>query len=172
MKRFKPDARVDQVQEYWTSQHGLALLRGDRDVATCVGCHGVHGILAADDPESWVYPTRVADTCGSCHSDAAKMSDRVLPNGQALPIDQYAKWRRSVHSVAMYEQEDLSAPTCNDCHGNHGATPPGLEGADLCSHVHRVHRVPRQSRCHSSNRRHVRRAPGDTLRLLPRSASG
>jgi hypothetical protein len=137
MKRFKPDARVDQVQEYWTSQHGLALLRGDRDVATCVGCHGVHGILAADDPESWVYPTRVADTCGSCHSDAAKMSDRVLPNGQALPIDQYAKWRRSVHSVAMYEQEDLSAPTCNDCHGNHGATPPGLESVTfVCGQCH------------------------------------
>jgi hypothetical protein len=34
---------------------------------------------------------------------------------------------------------DLSAPTCNVCHGNHGATPPGLDSvANVCGVCHSV----------------------------------
>ncbi|MGB7489193.1 MAG: cytochrome c3 family protein, partial [Thermoanaerobaculia bacterium] len=69
MRRFKPDARVDQEREYWTSHHGIALRDGDLNVATCVDCHGVHGILAAGNPDSLVYPTQVAETCRDCHGD-------------------------------------------------------------------------------------------------------
>src|SRR5207253_7767238 len=32
----------------------------------------------------------------------------------------------SVHAKALLEKGDLTAPTCNDCHGNHGAAPPGV----------------------------------------------
>ena len=34
--------------------------------------------------------------------------------GQPLPIDQYARWRESVHADSLLVREDLSAPTCND----------------------------------------------------------
>lgn len=137
MRRFRPDIRVDQEQEYRTSHHGQALASGDEKVATCVDCHGVHGILRIGDPGSPVHPKRVAETCRSCHGDAKRMEGYRLPDGRPLPIDQYAHWRQSVHAKALLEREDLSAPTCNDCHGNHGATPPGVDSvAFVCGQCH------------------------------------
>jgi hypothetical protein len=137
MRRFNPSARVDQAQEYWTSQHGVSLSQGDENVATCVSCHGVHGIRRPGDPHSMVYPTQVVDTCSNCHADASVMAGYVTANGQPLPVDQAARWRESVHAAAMFEREDLSAPTCNDCHGNHGATPPGLDSITyICGQCH------------------------------------
>jgi hypothetical protein len=137
MKRFKPGARVDQEREYWTSRHGELLKAGDAKVATCVDCHGTHGIVPPADTESPVYPRRVAETCSRCHSDAARMAGYRLPDGRPLPVDQYARWRRSVHAEFLLGREDLSAPTCNDCHGNHGAQPPGIESvAFVCGQCH------------------------------------
>lgn len=137
MKRFRPDARVDQETEYATSHHGVALAQGDVNVATCIDCHGAHGIRRPADPESKVYPTNVAETCASCHADADKMRGYALPGGEPLPVDQYARWRASVHASALHDREDLSAPTCNDCHGNHGASPPGLDSVTfVCGACH------------------------------------
>jgi hypothetical protein len=54
-----------------------------------------------------------------------------------IPTDPYARWRTSVHATALLEREDLSAPTCNDCHGNHGAAPPGLDSVGyVCGQCH------------------------------------
>jgi predicted CXXCH cytochrome family protein len=54
-----------------------------------------------------------------------------------IPSDQYPKYKTSVHAKALYEKQDLSAPTCNDCHGNHGATPPGIASvANVCGQCH------------------------------------
>jgi nitrate/TMAO reductase-like tetraheme cytochrome c subunit len=131
MKKFNPSLRVDQVQEYYTSVHGQRLRNGDTNVATCVSCHGIHGIRPPDDPTSSVYALNVAETCSQCHSSG----DHMQPYG--IPTDQYAKYRSSVHARALYEKHDLSAPTCNDCHGNHGAVPPGLDNvANVCGQCH------------------------------------
>jgi predicted CXXCH cytochrome family protein len=131
MKKFNPSLRVDQVQEYGTSLHGRKLAAGDTKVATCVSCHGVHGIRAPGDPQSTVYAANVAETCSKCHADA----ERMTPYG--IPHDQYDKYKTSVHAKALYEKHDLSAPTCNSCHGNHGAAPPGLTSvANVCGQCH------------------------------------
>jgi predicted CXXCH cytochrome family protein len=54
-----------------------------------------------------------------------------------IPSDQYDKYKTSVHAKALYEKQDLSAPTCNDCHGNHGAAPPGITSvANVCGQCH------------------------------------
>jgi hypothetical protein len=137
MKRFRPDARADQEQIYATSHHGQALAAGDTKVANCVSCHRSHDIRRASDSESSVYPTKVAETCGACHSDAEHMKGYTTDDGRPLPTNQYGLWRHSVHAKTMFEREDLSAPTCNDCHGNHGAAPPGLESvAFVCGQCH------------------------------------
>lgn len=156
MRRFRPDVRVDQEREYWTSHHGLALKRGDTRVATCIDCHGVHGIRKAGDPRAPVYPTRVSQTCGHCHSDATLMAGTKLPNGRPLPTDQLSRWQRSVHAKALLEKGDLTAPTCNDCHGNHGATPPGFDSvAFVCGQCHgREAELFRRSPKHAGFRRH------------------
>jgi len=39
----------------------------------------------------------------------------------------------------MIDRGDLSAPTCNDCHGNHGAAPPGYSWVgNVCGQCHSV----------------------------------
>ncbi|MFZ0060976.1 MAG: cytochrome c3 family protein [Pyrinomonadaceae bacterium] len=131
MKKFNPALRVDQEKEYASSVHGKLLRTGNEKVATCISCHGVHGIRSISDPLSSVYPSNVADTCAKCHSEAARMAEFKIPT------DQYDKYKRSVHAKALYERQDLSAPTCNDCHGNHGATPPGIASvANVCGQCH------------------------------------
>jgi hypothetical protein len=131
MKRFNPAARVDEVAEYLTSAHGRRLAQGDQNVATCIDCHSVHGIKRKTDPESPVYATHVAETCSRCHSDPKTMAP------YSIATDQYARWRISVHANAMFAKNDLTAPTCNDCHGNHGATPPGVQSvAFVCGNCH------------------------------------
>lgn len=131
MKKFNPSLRVDQEGEYATSVHGKLLKSGDQKVATCISCHGVHGIRAVTDPLSSVYASNVAETCAKCHADAEHMQ------GYKIRTDQYAKYKQGVHAKALYERQDLSAPTCNDCHGNHGATPPGIASvANVCGQCH------------------------------------
>jgi predicted CXXCH cytochrome family protein len=38
--------------------------------AVCTDCHGVHDILAIDDPASKVNPANLLETCQKCHPDA------------------------------------------------------------------------------------------------------
>jgi predicted CXXCH cytochrome family protein len=131
MKKFNPALRVDQEKEYSTSVHGKLLKTGNTKVATCISCHGVHGIRAVNDALSSVYPLNVAETCAKCHGQAERMAEFKIPT------DQYAKYKRSVHAKALYDKQDLSAPTCNDCHGNHGAAPPGIASvANVCGQCH------------------------------------
>lgn len=131
MKKFNPSLRVDQEQEYLTSVHGKLLKTGNQKVATCVSCHGVHGIRSVKDPLSSVYAPNVADTCAKCHADAEYMKEYKIPTNQR------DKYKTSAHAQALYERQDLSAPTCNDCHGNHGAAPPGIASvANVCGQCH------------------------------------
>lgn len=144
MRQYNPSARTDQEEEYWTSGHGRRLkasMEGeaseiDLAVATCVDCHGTHGILAVNDSNSSVYPKRVAETCSRCHSDAERMAGRTY-HSRPLGHDQYGQWSQSVHGRAIMEKDDLSAATCNDCHGNHGALPPGVNSvSNACGTCH------------------------------------
>lgn len=131
MKRFNPALRVDQLTEYRTSVHGILNAKGDRTPATCIDCHGAHGIQHVNSPKSPAYATNVPKLCSGCHSDAKKME----PYG--IKTNQFELYMKSVHSAALFDAGDLSAPACNDCHGNHGATPPQVESvANVCGHCH------------------------------------
>lgn len=131
MRKYNPKIRVDQLELYLTSHHGLAFLKGDTRVAVCTDCHGVHGIQAAIMPQSLTFAWNIASTCGQCHSQ------ETLMRNYGLPSQQEADYRASVHARALYEKKDLSAPTCNDCHGNHGATPPEVASvANVCRQCH------------------------------------
>lgn len=131
MRRFNPKARVDQYAEYLTSVHGKKYQGGDKNVATCIDCHGAHGVLAVTNPTSPTYPTNVAATCARCHADRTRMSS------YGIPTDQMEQWSKSVHGTALLKNNDLSAPACNSCHGNHGAAPPGVDSvANVCGQCH------------------------------------
>jgi predicted CXXCH cytochrome family protein len=139
MRRYAPKQRVDQAAEYASSVHGKRLATGDSNVATCASCHGAHGIRVVRDAKSPVFPTSVAGTCATCHANNAHMSGYKLPDGKPLPTHQFADYQKSVHYAALTTGGDLSAPTCNDCHGNHGAVPPGVGSvANVCGTCHAV----------------------------------
>src|SRR5580765_3636219 len=139
MRKFAPRQRVDQATEYSTSVHGKQLAAGDTRVATCVSCHGAHGIRLVNDAKSPVFPTNVASTCATCHANGTRMAAYKLPDGSPLPTGQFADYKKSVHYDAITKGNDLSAPTCNDCHGNHGAVPPGVGAiANVCGSCHTV----------------------------------
>jgi len=139
MRKYAPRQRVDQAAEYATSVHGKQLAAGDSRVATCASCHGAHGIRRVNDAKSPVYPTNVATTCATCHASASHMSGYMLAGKQPLPTNQLALYQQSVHYAALTKGNDLSAPTCNDCHGNHGAAPPGAGSVvNVCGTCHAV----------------------------------
>ncbi|MDH3253201.1 MAG: cytochrome c3 family protein, partial [Ignavibacteria bacterium] len=131
MRDYNPSLPVDQLDKYRTSIHGKQNAKGDANVAECASCHGSHEILQAKDVRSRVYPINLVATCGSCHSNASLM------RRYALPSDQLEKFTKSVHGVSLLEKKDLGAPACNDCHGNHGAVPPGVESiSKVCGTCH------------------------------------
>jgi predicted CXXCH cytochrome family protein len=187
MRRYRPSPRTDQLAEYWTSGHGKTLkATGDPKVATCISCHdkphgsaqepGKHGIRPVDSLASPVYHTNVAKTCAKCHADEKVMAGYQY-HGKPLGHEQYDQWRASVHGQALMEKGDLSAATCNNCHGNHGAVPPAVGSvanacgichgkiADLFSDTRMKHRfieekLPGCATCHGS---HAIHRPSDKM---------
>lgn len=135
--------RSDQLLLYATSGHGRRLAEADDpDVATCVSCHGAHGVLAHTDPRSPVHPARQPETCGSCH-DREELMQRY-----GLRADVGAQFRASVHGQALLERGATNSPACATCHGSHGATPPGVEELGrVCG------------RCHTPARAQFERSP-------------
>jgi predicted CXXCH cytochrome family protein len=131
MRKFDPQVRVDQMSQYLSSAHGRAMTRGETRVATCSDCHTAHAVIRVRDSRSPVAPLQVAKTCAQCHGDAARM--------KAFGHDAraFTDWSSSVHATALLTRGDTSAPTCNTCHGSHGATPPGVtEVASVCAQCH------------------------------------
>jgi hypothetical protein len=133
IQQFNPGLAVDQYEKYLTSVHGKLNAEGDIKVATCVSCHSNHLIFPVKDPRSPVSPMKIPSTCATCHSKTEYMAE------YKIATNQYEEYVKSVHGVALLKNSDLSAPACNSCHGNHGATPPGAENvASVCGHCHQA----------------------------------
>ncbi|MFA6570074.1 MAG: cytochrome c3 family protein [Bacteroidota bacterium] len=131
MKTYNPKLPTDQLSKYYTSLHGEMNKQGNTDVAECVSCHGNHDIKSSKQPYSSVYPLNIPKTCSKCHSDKSKMAK------YNIPTNQYSEYVTSVHGIALLKKQDLSAPVCNSCHGNHGAMPPDVESiSNVCGTCH------------------------------------
>lgn len=131
MRAYNPSLPVDQMEKYKTSVHGEKHVKGDVKVAECASCHGTHGIRSVNDTRSMIYPSNLPKTCAGCHSNEKYMKE------YNIPTDQFEKYQKSVHGNALLVKKDLSAPACNDCHGNHGAVPPGVQSiSKVCGTCH------------------------------------
>jgi len=131
MKTFNPELPTDQYEKYLTSIHGIKNAKGDTKTATCSDCHSPHNIFSPKDPRSTVYATNVPKTCAKCHSDANYMKE------YNIPTNQFEDYSKSVHGKQLLVKHDVSAPACNDCHGNHGAVPVGVESVShICGTCH------------------------------------
>lgn len=131
MRKYQPRIATDQLSQYYSSVHGKRFGQNDKKVAECVSCHTAHSILPASDPRSTVYPLNVPKTCRKCHSNSVYMKE------YKIPTDQFEVYSLSVHGEALLKKKDIGAPACNDCHGNHGATPPGIRSvSNICGSCH------------------------------------
>jgi hypothetical protein len=130
MRAFNPSLRTDQQAQYRTSVHGKRLAAGDAKAAVCSDCHTAHGIRPASSPLSSVNPQQIVATCARCHADAEYMKS------YRIPTDQVAGYKKSAHFEVL-SGGDVAAPTCVTCHGNHGATPPGVASVEnVCGTCH------------------------------------
>lgn len=131
MRLYNPSLPVDQLEKYRTSVHGVRNAKGDAKTAVCSSCHSGHDIQPATSAKSHVNAANIPEMCAKCHANADYMKE------YNIPTDQFEKFSKSVHGVALLQKHDLSAPACNDCHGNHGATPPGVESiSKVCGTCH------------------------------------
>ncbi len=75
MRQYQPRIVTDQVDQFYTSVHGIRLREGDEKVADCTSCHTAHGILSARDTRSSVHALNVPQTCNKCHGDSEYMGE-------------------------------------------------------------------------------------------------
>jgi doubled CXXCH motif protein len=138
MRNFNPSLPTDQFAKYQESRHGELLLKQrDRKAAQCVSCHGLHGIRGPKSRNSTVFAQTVPETCGHCHADATYMAGYKADDGSPLPTNQLEQFKKSVHGQALLVKGDLSAPACNDCHGNHASKPPATSSvSQVCRTCH------------------------------------
>lgn len=131
MRVINPRLPTDQLAQYRTSEHGKrAFASNDERVATCVSCHGSHGVRHVQDPASTASKGHIVETCTGCHN-------AVYMKGVSIPTDQLAKYTESVHGQRRLKERDPGAPACSDCHGNHGAAPPGVYAVThVCGKCH------------------------------------
>ncbi len=68
MERFGLDAQ--RLDSYMKTYHGLAVLKGSPEAATCTSCHEVHDIRSKTDTLSTVHVNNRLHTCQNCHTNA------------------------------------------------------------------------------------------------------
>ena len=130
MRAVNPRLPTDQLAQYKTSEHGKLAGKGNESVATCVSCHGAHGVRHVTDPLSTASKGRIVETCTGCHNPA-------YMKGHRIPTDQLEKYKLSLHGQKRLTERDPGAPACSDCHGNHGAAPPGVAAVThVCGKCH------------------------------------
>lgn len=108
---------ADIYDQYSDSIHGEALREEqNRDVPTCVDCHGVHNI---EDPLTTEFRLNSPDLCGSCHANEALMSQ------YDISTNVFETYVADFHgtTVKLFEKQSPDQPTnkavCYDCHGVH-----------------------------------------------------
>ena len=125
---------VKEGASYWADIHGRTALRqalGRRPIigdtaATCISCHGEHGIRRANDA-TWRFA--VADACTRCHGEYG------------------GTYRDSYHGQASRVGSSRVAE-CADCHTPHNVRPV----ADTASSVAPTRVIQTCRRCHSEAR--------------------
>ncbi len=134
LARACASCHVKEGTSYFADFHGRTAVRqalgrlpiaGDT-AATCISCHGEHGIRRAADP-TWKFA--VADACTRCH-------------------DQYGTtYRDSYHGQAS-RVGSTRAAQCADCHTPHNVRPV----SDTASSVAPGHEIQTCRKCHTEAR--------------------
>ncbi|MEO0301342.1 MAG: multiheme c-type cytochrome [candidate division WOR-3 bacterium] len=107
----------DQFELYMLSAHGKSLNKKN-NIPVCSDCHNYHNVYKANDINSPVNKSKVSYLCGNCHKK------------------EFEEYSKSIH-FEYVRRGIKDSPTCPDCHGSHGAYPPGFRDIDkICGKCH------------------------------------
>lgn len=110
----KYNLRLDQYPLYKLTAHWKVLEAGNISAATCVSCHGIHGIKNKADSTSPVFRGNIPSTCGSCHEDPA-----IVGDARAVVIPYWSGVHGRILKGEVPGMNPAAAPVCTDCHGVH-----------------------------------------------------
>ena len=130
-KRIKPvDClqchQSDNLNTYAQSAHGV--VKSGRAAASCADCHTTHTIRALTDLEPKERKTFAERVCAKCHGTIG------------------VRYVQSDHGIALFNGVQ-GAPTCIDCHGEHGVQSSTLSE----SVTHRAQQAKMCETCHLDN---------------------
>lgn len=146
----------DMMADYESSVHARALLKSGLTEAapSCSSCHGKHEIHEKADAASTTHPSKIGETCGSCHKAIlAEFNEsshgKPAEGGKEQPVCS------TCHSPHAIKNPDAAAVRvqmstgCGDCHesvtstfkdGFHGkATTLGHGKSAACADCHTPH---------------------------------
>jgi len=107
----------DVYDTYRQSVHGAALTdEGNKDVPTCIDCHGVHNIA---DPTTTTFRNSTPYLCAKCHTNKDIMDKYGISTNV---LDTYVA---DFHGTTVklfaenYPDQPTNKAVCTDCHGFH-----------------------------------------------------
>jgi cytochrome b subunit of formate dehydrogenase len=113
--------------QFARSVHAEAARQGNAGAPDCGICHGdAHELIPT---RQFAFRRAVPETCGMCHTDIAQ------------------QFQSSVHGKAA-QRDNVSAPLCTDCHGEHSIQSPKTS----TSPVHPAHIRETCASCHGDVR--------------------
>jgi hypothetical protein len=130
-------------KSYLEGVHGIDYVKGIKDVPACTDCHSEHDILSADDIDSKVYSTKVAQVCSRCHDDIA------LGRQYGFLTSRLKTYNESFHGTAARFGETRVA-NCASCHGFHDIRA----SSDPKSLIHKENLPTTCGQCHPGASRH------------------
>jgi hypothetical protein len=105
-------------KQYVASIHGQLTGKNDPNAPTCKECHGTHGILGKQDPQSATFATNVPLLCARCHREGQKAAVRYTGRQHEI-ISNYTE---SIHGTLLKNGLTVTA-TCTSCHTAHNIRP-------------------------------------------------
>lgn len=112
--------KCHSAEEYALMGHGQALLKGNRDAATCSDCHGIHDVRAFQTgKEKDILASRAyyTERCKACHADEALTRRNKLSTHTVTSYNE--SYHGKVHSIGAPQL----VAGCADCHTGHNILP-------------------------------------------------
>lgn len=120
-----------EAGEEWEASVHATNVAERGDAPSCVGCHGSHVVLGADDRRSPTHPLNVASLCGSCHADPAIIGTYFMAPEKAQARTAVEQFYQTVHGSALTRAGLVVSATCNDCHRAHQVLPSESPGSSV-----------------------------------------
>ena len=129
-----------QVEQYQMSLHGRLARENDPNAPVCAECHGTHGVLGRQNPDSPTFPVHVPALCARCHREGEKAALRYQGKEREI-INHYIE---SIHGKGLLKSGLTVTAMCTNCHTAHRELP----ASDSTSTVNRNNIAVTCSQCH------------------------